>query len=295
MTMLQLILASTILASAASTPPRLAYPRADLLIEAKDLARPGQADKFRILDVRTANKYQAGHVPPAVRVDHDAWARAFANQPDDQLGWSRRMGALGIPDIDKAIVVYSDDPREAARIWWILRFWGLNHARLLNGGWQAWQAAGGPVAQGAGEHASATSPKLMPQPARLATKSQLLKDLQEKHFAIIDTRSDGEYCGDVKLAKRVGAIPGAKHLEWTEVIDKKTQRFKSAPELAKLFADAGIDLKRPTVTHCQSGGRASVTAFALELMGARDVRNYYRSWAEWGNAEDTPVVRPQKK
>jgi 3-mercaptopyruvate sulfurtransferase SseA len=36
-------------------------------------------------------------------------------------------------------------------------------------------------------------------------------------------------------------------------------------------------------------------AFALELMGAKDVRNYYRSWAEWGNAEDTPVVQPKQK
>jgi thiosulfate/3-mercaptopyruvate sulfurtransferase len=49
------------------------------------------------------------------------------------------------------------------------------------------------------------------------------------------------------------------------------------------------------VTHCQSGGRASVVALALDLMGARDVRNYYRSWAEWGNDPDTPVVRPGKQ
>ena len=55
------------------------------------------------------------------------------------------------------------------------------------------------------------------------------------------------------------------------------------------------DVSKPAVTHCQSGGRASVLAFTLELMGARDVRNYYKSWAEWGNADDTPVVRPPAK
>jgi len=49
------------------------------------------------------------------------------------------------------------------------------------------------------------------------------------------------------------------------------------------------------VTYCQSGGRAAVMAFTLELMGAKDVANYYRSWSEWGNAEDTPIVRPKKK
>ena len=36
-------------------------------------------------------------------------------------------------------------------------------------------------------------------------------------------------------------------------------------------------------------------AFALELIGAKDVRNYYRSWSEWGNADDTPVVKPKGK
>jgi thiosulfate/3-mercaptopyruvate sulfurtransferase len=48
------------------------------------------------------------------------------------------------------------------------------------------------------------------------------------------------------------------------------------------------------ITYCQSGGRAAVLAFGLELMGAKDVRNYYKSWAEWGNAPDTPVEVPKK-
>src|SRR5262249_32147583 len=111
----------------------------------------------------------------------------------------------------------------------------------------------------------------------------------------IDARSEGEYCGETKNAKRGGAIPGAVHLEWSDLIDKKTQKFKSPEELTKLFKDAGIDLKRPTVTYCQSGGRAAVMAFGLELMGARNVRNYYRSWSEWGNDENTPIVKPPSK
>ena len=62
-----------------------------------------------------------------------------------------------------------------------------------------------------------------------------------------------------------------------------------------LDLDAGIDLTKPIVAHCQSGGRSSVSVFTLELMGAKDARNYYRSWAEWGNAEDTPIVKPMPK
>src|SRR5262249_28305975 len=106
-------------------------------------------------------------------------------------------------------------------------------------------------------------------------------------------RSEAEHCGTTKLAKRGGAIPGSLHLEWSDTLDPKTRKFKSAPELAKLFKDAGIDVNRPAITYCQSGGRAAVMAVTLELMGARGVGNYYGSWWEWGNAGDTPVE--QKK
>ena len=62
--------------------------------------------------------------------------------------------------------------------------------------------------------------------------------------------------------------------------------------MTKLFEKAGIDPSKPAITYCQSGGRAAVLAFVLELMGGKDVRNYYRSWSEWGNDPDTPVVKP---
>jgi thiosulfate/3-mercaptopyruvate sulfurtransferase len=122
-----------------------------------------------------------------------------------------------------------------------------------------------------------------------------LKSLPKRDFQIVDARSESEYCGDANTAKRNGPIPGAIHKEWTEVIDKKTQRFKSPQELAKLFQEAGINLEQPSVTYCQSGGRAAVMAFALELMGVKSVRNYYRSWSEWGNAEDAPIEKPRRK
>ena len=63
---------------------------------------------------------------------------------------------------------------------------------------------------------------------------------------------------------------------------------------APLLEQAGIDLNRPTASHCNGGGRASVMAFGLELMGAEDVRNYYRGWGEWGNSKDTPVIVREK-
>jgi thiosulfate/3-mercaptopyruvate sulfurtransferase len=112
---------------------------------------------------------------------------------------------------------------------------------------------------------------------------------------LIDTRTTGEYCGESKLAKRGGAIPTSKHLEWIDTLDARTGRFKDAAVLRKLFKDAVIDPSMPATTYCQSGGRASVMAFVLEMVSGKEARVYYRSWSEWGNDENTPIVTPPPK
>jgi thiosulfate/3-mercaptopyruvate sulfurtransferase len=274
-----------------ATAAQAGYPRGDLLIEPADLARLPQP--ARILDARPRVKYQAGHIHGAIWIDHAAWSSQF-NTIQEAEAWAGKIGSLGI-DPETTVIVYDDNSsKDAARIWWILRYWGIEHVRLLNGGWLAWQKSGGRI-----QKEEPPNPirdlKVASHPDRLATKGELVDLLRTKDYQIIDARSAGEHCGSEKLAKRAGSIPGAINLEWIEVIDTKTQRFKSAEELAQLFQRTGIRVDKPVVTHCQSGGRAAVMAFALELMGANQVRNYYKSWAEWGNAGDTPIVTPGAK
>jgi thiosulfate/3-mercaptopyruvate sulfurtransferase len=268
------------------------YPQAKLLIEVNELSNPKISGTFRLLDTRSKKDFDAGHIAGAQWVDAAEWGKAFATgqHPEE---WSKRIGDLGM-DTDVPVIVYGDAlTPDAGRIWWILRYWGIKDVRLLNGGWHAWQRENGTTVKER-TSVSARQPKLTPQTDRLATKDQLLEALKKGQLQIVDARSAAEFCGEKELAKRNGAIPGAVHLEWIDVIDKKSQRFKSPEELAKLFRDKKIDLDQPTITHCQSGGRAAVMAFALELMGGKDVRNYYKSWSEWGNAEDTPIEKPKK-
>src|SRR5206468_2590695 len=130
--------------------------------------------------------------------------------------------------------------------------WGVRDVRLLNGGWGGWVKAGGKIEKGENKPAPVT-PNLVAQTGRLATKADVLAALKGKPGQILDARSIGEHCGMVEKAKRSGAIPGAIHLEWSDTLDRKTGRFKSAGELARLFKDAGIDPARPATTYCQSG------------------------------------------
>ncbi len=269
------------------------YPRTDLLIEPTELA--STKSQFVILDARDRAKYDQGHIPNARWVDHATWAKSFQDGKDAE-GWSKKIADLGIASESK-VVVYDDDwNKEAARIWWILKYWDVVDVRLLNGGWKSWTAASLPLQRDTPPSPTPTKFVAKSQADRLATKQKLLDSLKDKNLQIVDARTEGEFCGTEKMTnKRAGAIPGAKNLEWIELLDKGTQRFKTAGEIGKLFADAGIDLKEKTATHCQSGGRASVMAFGLELMGAKDVSNYYRSWSEWGNSDDTPIVPGKPK
>jgi thiosulfate/3-mercaptopyruvate sulfurtransferase len=279
------------LAALALAAPPMAYPNAQFLTEPAELARrPGA---FRVLDVRGKNVYDKGHVPGAVWVDATAWGRAFNAEPD-AAAWAKRLGAAGIDPAAPVVVCGDERVNETARVWWILRYWGVKDVKLLNGGWAAYAAAGGPVSTEP-TRPTPTVITLTADTGRLATKGPLLAALKDKPPQIVDARSEGEYCGTAQTAQRNGAIPGAVHLEWTETLDPKTKRFKPADELAALLRERHIDVDRPVVTYCQSGGRAAAVAFSLELMGGRQVGNYYKSWSEWGNAPDTPVVTPAKK
>jgi thiosulfate/3-mercaptopyruvate sulfurtransferase len=287
-------LATVLLGAAGEIAPKNKYPRSNLLMEPAALAKAVDAHKVYVVDVRPPEKFKAGHIRQATAVDPSAWSKMFVAKRTKE-SWEKLLGRIGI-DADTSVVVYGDDFRETARIWWIMRYWGVRDVRMLNGGWQGWLASGGMQEKDTGKrHHAAKNTRLNPEHQRLVVKEQLLEGLKKKRYQIADARSRDEYCGIGKTARRTGAIPAARRLEWSDLIDKKTQRFKSPAELTRLLKQAGIDLERPTVTYCQSGGRASVLAFALELMGARDVRNYYCSWSEWGNADDTPIEKREAK
>jgi thiosulfate/3-mercaptopyruvate sulfurtransferase len=270
-----------------------AYPRTDMLIEVSDLIKLAKSRTVRLLDTQRLDQFGVWHAEGAQWVDAAEWGRIFAKDQETKT-WAKLIGDQGI-DVDTAVVVYGDKAvNDAARVWWILKFWGIKDVRLLNGGLRALKNAGSKELGSNKPMVVTQAAKVSAVPGRLATKAQVLDVLSAKSAQIIDARTTAEYCGELVTAKRAGAIPGAIHLDWAELIDSKTTRFKTAEELTNLFRDRHIDLEQPLVTHCQSGGRSAAMAFALELMGAKHVQNYYKSWAEWGNADDTPVEKPMK-
>ena len=275
-------------AALALTPAADPYPNAKILIEPDAVAKLDA--KAVVLDARDENAYAAGHLPGAIRMPVAEWGKAV---PDTPEAWAGRLAKLGLRT-DTPVVVYAGaDVRDAARAWWLLKYAGAADVRLLNGGYPAWEKAGGKLDTTAHAPTPVEPAKAALPSGRLAEKKDVLDVLKDKSAQVLDARSEGEFCGTASTAKRNGHVPGAVAIEWTELLTPDKQ-FKSPAELKKVFAERKVDLDRPAITYCQSGGRAAVLAFGLELMGAKDVRNYYKSWAEWGNAADTPVEVEKK-
>lgn len=263
------------------------YPVKNLLIEPADLWN-SKGSPYIILDVRSGAAFSSGHVPGALRVDGNEWAKNFLDGRDKEA-WAIRLGKLGLTP-EASVVIYDDaSNKDAARVWWILKYWGFQDVRLLHGMWTGWKVAKLPISTEIMKVKPTVFP-LMATSNRLATKKDVLQSLEVKSAGIVDARTEAEYTGKNKLTNKYGGcIPGAKNLDWEQLIDTKTKRFKTVAELNELFAKAKIDLNQPQIAHCQGGGRSSVLDFAMELMGAKNVRNYHASWGEWGNSDDVPI------
>jgi thiosulfate/3-mercaptopyruvate sulfurtransferase len=269
------------------------YARPEMLIEPAALKKRNGEPDLRILDVRPADAYKAGHIPGAARLDLPDWAKRTKSPDtfDNPQLWSGLIGDLGIDARTTVVIVDGGDQRDAARAWFILTYFGLTDVKLLNGGFAAWTEAGYSVETNIVDPAPRRF-QAQPLPQRRETGAQLARGVAAKAVFVLDVRSEAEFTGAKADAKRGGHIPGACRLEWLNVLDKsRGNRFRAPAELAKLFADTGVARDKPVVVHCQSGGRSAVMQFALELSGYGNVRNYYASWAEWGNDEKLPVEK----
>ena len=167
-----------------------------MLIEPTELASADS--QFLILDARDRGKYDQGHIPNAHWVDHATWAKAFQDGKD-AAGWSKKIAHLGIAS-DSTVVIYDDDwNKEAARIWWILKYWDVADVRLLNGGWKSWTTASLPSQRDTPPSPTPTKFVAKSQADRLATKQKLLDSLKDKNLQIVDARTEGEFCGTEKM------------------------------------------------------------------------------------------------
>lgn len=253
---------------------------------------------FVILDMRDQDAYLGGHVEGAVRVDPEAWKNdtltTETGLKHDAL-WRERIGSLGVSG-DVPVVIYDDGRMtEAARLWFIFQHFGVAEAAVLNGGYRALKplAAKGNVAISQ-QAASAQKMEFQPSGAGseligLIERERVLRAVEQREAQLFDARTKDEFTGkDMRRNPRGGHIPTAINLPHTELLDENGL-LKGPDALARLFGQAGFERDRPIITHCDSGGRASLAALAAQRAGYGPVLNYYLSFGDWAADVSCPV------
>lgn len=248
------------------------------LATAADLATLGP---LRLVYVPTGNEQPDG----MIRVPINDWierAKETQSGLDDLACWQREINALGVGPDAVSVVLDDGHMTEAARVWFILQYFGLPVV-VLNGGLAAldWTPQQAP---------RRTEPlTLRPGSGKVGLKDRLSLRAELEQIQVFDARSAAEFRGeDLKGNARGGHLPGAAHLPHDALLDGT--HLRPVAELAEMLDVAGLDGSRPIVSHCNGGGRAALAALAAVLAGRDDVHVYYLSFADWAADESCSIV-----
>ncbi|HLO62668.1 MAG TPA: sulfurtransferase [Azonexus sp.] len=240
--------------------------------------------------------YAEAHIPGAVflHCDRDLSGPMTGSNGRHPLpdpgGLAERLGRIGI-DSATQVVVYDDaQGMIAGRLWWLLRWLGHDAVALLDGGLQAWQAAGGaltavlPTVEGRTFVADARD---------LTVNAAYVQErIETPHMHLVDARGADRFRGENETIDPVGGhIPGAVNRFFKDNL-LPDGRFKPAAELRAewlaILAGSPPDL---VIHQCGSGVSACLNMVAMEIAGLPGSRLYAGSWSEWCADPGRPVAR----
>ncbi|MCP5146062.1 MAG: sulfurtransferase [Gammaproteobacteria bacterium] len=248
--------------------------------------------RFSLADTAAgARAYAAGHIPGAVYVNLDQdlsgpprtdHGRHPLPSPDSLVALFSRLGI----DETTQVVVY-DDARGAiaARMWWLLRYMGHSAVAVLDGGWQAYLAAGGQPSSAAVDAPEVTTFKGQPDASRV-----VLLDAVPAVSQLVDAREPARYAGQQEPIDPVaGHIPGAINRCWQ--LNVSESGFLPQETLAASWREVlGTAPDADTVHYCGSGVTACHNVLAQVAAGFPMPRLYCGSWSEWCRDASRPVA-----
>ncbi|MDT4991527.1 MAG: thiosulfate/3-mercaptopyruvate sulfurtransferase [Actinoplanes sp.] len=241
--------------------------------------------------------YDGGHIPGAVKIDwkkdlQDPVRRDFVNREQ----FSQLLSERGIANDDTVVLYGGNNNWFAAYAYWYFTLYGHRDVKLIDGGRKKWELDARPYSTQVPSRPATQYTASAPDLSLRAFRDEVVAAIGEKN--LIDVRSPDEFAGRLlapahlpqEQSQRAGHIPTALNVPWSKAANEDGT-FKSDDELAKLYADAGLDNGKDTIAYCRIGERSSHTWFVLkELLGKENVKNYDGSWTEYGSLIGVPIA-----
>lgn len=281
------------------------------LISPQELQQHRQSSGWLVFDVRhnlsdhNAGRaaYLKGHIPQALFLDNETELVGEANGSNgrhplpSRSDFAALMRSQGLTSRTQVVVYDAGDSLFAARLWWMLRWMGHEAVAILDGGWQAWQQAGGEVETGERaprltEAQVVQSLAVPSQPSMpTVTADDVLRNISEPQFAVIDARAPERYRGELEPMDPVaGHIPNALNRPYGYNLNADGT-FKTVDQLRTDFQEMIDDNNPSAIVHqCGSGITACHNLFAMELAGLHGSSLYPGSWSEWVSDPSRPVI-----
>jgi thiosulfate/3-mercaptopyruvate sulfurtransferase len=271
--------------------------RSDVLVTAGWAESNLDAPKTVFVEVdEDTSAYDTGHIPGAVKLD---WKTDLQDQVKrdfvDAAQFSKLLSERGIGNDDTVILYGGNNNWFAAYAYWYFKLYGHQDVKLLDGGRKKWELDARPLSTDVVSRPGASYTAKDPDNTIRAFRDEVIAAIDAKN--LVDVRSPDEFSGKIlapahlpqEQSQRPGHIPGAINVPWSKAANEDGT-FKSDEDLAKLYAEAGLDGEKETIAYCRIGERSSHTWFVLqELLGHTNVKNYDGSWTEYGSLVGAPI------
>ena len=233
-------------------------------------------------------EFQLAHIPNAQYADLEADLSsapgAGGRHPlPSKTTLVERLRNWGVSNNSHIVCYDQNNGAFAARMWWLLRWLGHENVAVLDGGLDAWQAAG----------YSTTTEEIQCKPGNFTATDSLTQvceaaDLLEASNTLLDARDAARFRGEVEPIDPVaGHIPGAICIPFTGNLAEG--RFKTAHLLRRRFEDLGVSDRPNNVCYCGSGVTAAHNILALLIAGYQEPALYPGSWSEWVTDPERPI------
>jgi thiosulfate/3-mercaptopyruvate sulfurtransferase len=260
---------------------------------------------FDLTDASAGQKaYAASHIAGAayLHLEQHLSAKKLGTPPvngrhplNNMRDIEHHLASIGVNAHQQIICYDRNGGMYAARLWWMLRWLGHEAVAVLDGGFAAWQAAGGAV-DAATPHYAQGSFKARASLSSHVPKQDVAANLRSKQRIVMDARAPERYRGEVEpLDPVAGHIPGAVNRNFKDNF-QADGTFKPLEQLHREFTALLGRYKAHEVIHqCGSGVTACVNLLAMEHAGLHGALLYPGSWSEWCADVSLPIEKHIEK